>query len=83
VEGNPAKLIKYRFNENIRRKLIQVKIEKIFEKANNNNFATSLGKIFIGKKKVENVVMSDNKHIKAYLIDIFNIKYETDLLKLQ
>jgi hypothetical protein len=39
VGGNPAKLIKYRFSENIRRKLIQVKIEKIFEKANNNNFA--------------------------------------------
>ena len=33
VGGNPAKVIKYRFNENIRKKLLQVKVEDVFEKA--------------------------------------------------
>jgi virginiamycin A acetyltransferase len=37
VGGNPAKLIKYRFNETIRKKLVQVKIENIFERAKQNN----------------------------------------------
>jgi acetyltransferase-like isoleucine patch superfamily enzyme len=37
VGGNPAKLLKYRFNENIREKLKTIDIEKIFEKAENNN----------------------------------------------
>jgi len=39
VGGNPAKLLKYRFNENLRDKLKSINIEKIFEKAKNyNNF---------------------------------------------
>jgi len=33
VGGNPAKVIKYRFNESIRKKLLQVKVEDVFEKA--------------------------------------------------
>lgn len=33
VGGNPAKVIKYRFNENIRKKLIQINIGEVFEKA--------------------------------------------------
>jgi virginiamycin A acetyltransferase len=37
VGGNPAKLLKYRFNETIRHKLEQVKMEYIFEKAQKNN----------------------------------------------
>jgi acetyltransferase-like isoleucine patch superfamily enzyme len=37
VGGNPAKLIKYRFSESIRQKLIRIKIEDIFNKANKNN----------------------------------------------
>ena len=35
VGGVAAKTIKYRFSENIRKKLVNVDIEKIFEKANN------------------------------------------------
>lgn len=33
VGGNPAKVIKYRFSESIRRKLVQINIEDVFEKA--------------------------------------------------
>ena len=33
VGGNPAKVIKYRFNDNIRKQLLQVKVEDVFEKA--------------------------------------------------
>ena len=32
VGGNPAKVIKYRFSESIRRKLVQINIEDVFEK---------------------------------------------------
>lgn len=37
VGGNPAKLIKYRFNSAIREKLVKINIEDIFEKAKRNN----------------------------------------------
>lgn len=33
VGGNPAKTIKYRFSENVRKKLVNVDLEQIFEKA--------------------------------------------------
>ncbi len=33
VGGNPAKLIKYRFNENVRKKLVSIDVEGVFEKA--------------------------------------------------
>ena len=33
VGGNPAKVIKYRFDENICKKLLQVRVEDVFEKA--------------------------------------------------
>ena len=33
VGGNPAKVIKYRFSESIRRKVVQINIEDVFEKA--------------------------------------------------
>lgn len=45
VGGNPAKLIKYRFNENIRKKLVQIKIENIFERAKNSNNFDILHKV--------------------------------------
>lgn len=37
VGGNPAKVIKFRFNENIRKKLVRINIEDIFEKARKSN----------------------------------------------
>lgn len=36
VGGNPAKIIKFRFSENIRKKIVQISIEDIFEKARKN-----------------------------------------------
>jgi acetyltransferase-like isoleucine patch superfamily enzyme len=45
VGGNPAKLIKYRFNDNIRKKLAQIKIENIFERAKNSNNFDILHKV--------------------------------------
>ena len=33
VGGNPAKVIKYRFDESIRKKMLQVKVGEVFEKA--------------------------------------------------
>lgn len=39
VGGNPAKLLKYRFCENIRRRLVEMNVGDIFEQARiNNNF---------------------------------------------
>lgn len=45
VGGNPAKIIKFRFNENIRKKLVQINIEDIFEKAKSSNNTSILHSI--------------------------------------
>lgn len=37
VGGNPAKIIKFRFSENIRKNLVRINIENIFEKASHDN----------------------------------------------
>lgn len=49
VGGNPAKLIKYRFNSAIREKLVKINIEDIFEKAKQNNDFSCLHKVVTEK----------------------------------
>lgn len=60
VGGNPAKLIKYRFNENIRKKLVATNVEKVFEKIKEaRNFQLLHMTIF--DENVDDIVKYDKK----------------------
>lgn len=53
VGGNPAKIIKFRFNENIREKLMKMNLDEIFEKAKCDVDFSSLHTVLTEKKLSE------------------------------
>lgn len=55
VGGNPARVIKYRFSENIREKLVKVNIEDVFEKAKRNNDFSYLY-LIINEKNIDKLI---------------------------
>lgn len=55
VGGNPAKVIKYRFNEIIRNMLVQVNIERVFEKAKEKGDFSILH-VILDEKNVDEII---------------------------
>lgn len=45
VGGNPAKLIRYRFNENLRNKLLQIDVAELFDKFKKNDMPLVYSKL--------------------------------------
>lgn len=55
VGGNPARVIKYRFNENIRKKLGSIKLESVFENAKSTGHFELLHTI-LNEENIDNIV---------------------------
>lgn len=55
VGGNPAKTIKFRFSEAIRKKLVQINIEDIFEKARKNKKCAVLHSV-LDEKNIDEII---------------------------
>lgn len=53
--GNPARVIKYRFNENIRKKLGSIKLESVFENAKSTGHFELLHTI-LNEENIDNIV---------------------------